>query len=214
MIDQDMIEEITAIEDLRDAATELGVKFSGNTGFETLRGKILATLNAPEPKAEIDFGGHDEPIEIAKPIVNKRLTVSELIAMDATKVDDVNLRRQIIRAQATKLVRVQIQNLDPSDAALNGAIITVYSKYTGKVAKYVPFGEESIHGYHIPQMIYDHLKDQKFALRKEKKGGRFGVKTYVTSLVSKYAITVLPPLTRDELAELAAHQRASQSIDN
>lgn len=214
MFNEESIEAMTAIEDLRDVATQMGVKFSGNTGLETLKGKILATFDAPKTKAEIDFGGHDEPIEIAKPLVNKKLTVSELIAMDATQIDDVNLRRQVIRAQATKLVRVRITNLDPGDAALNGAIITVYSKYTGKVSKYVPFGEESIHGYHVPQMIYDHLKDQKFAMRKEKKGGRFGVKTYVTSLVSKYAIEVLPLLTREELAELAAHQRASQSIDS
>jgi hypothetical protein len=215
------VSNLTAIEDVRDVATELGIKFSGNTGVETLKDKIVKVLelvnDKPEdtkPELEMDFGGHNEPIEIAKPIVKKALTVAELIAMDPTKIEDVNLRRQVIRAQATRLIRVRIQNLDPGDAALNGAIITTYSKYTGKIAKYVPFGEESANGYHIPKIIFDFLKEQKFALRKEKKGGRFGVKTYSTNLVSKFNIEVLPPLTREELADLAAHQRASQSIDN
>jgi len=210
------VQAMDTIEEVRTVATDLDIKFSGNTGLETLKTKIVNTLSVMpslEIKSEIDFGGQDEEIEIAKPIVKQDLSVSKLLTMDPTLEKNPNIRRQIIRAQALKLVRVKITNLDPSDAMLSGAIISMQSKYTGKVAKYVPFGDESENGYHIPQIIYDHIKGQKFALRKEAKGGRFGVKTYKTTMVNKFAIEVLPPLSRQEFQELAAHQRASQAID-
>ncbi len=211
------ISNITAIEEARKAATELGVKFSGNTGLETLKTKLIEVLSVMESSpASIDFGGDgEEEIQVAKaPVKTKEPTVSDLLKMDPTLEKNPNVRRQIIRAQALRMVRCKISNLDPNDSMLSGAIISVQTKYTGKVAKYVPFGEESDNGYHIPQIIYDFLKTQKFALRKEKKGGRFGVKTYTTSMVNKFAIEILPPLTRKEIQELAAHQRASQAIDN
>lgn len=211
------IESVTAmesIEELRDAATSLELKYSGNTGIDTLRTKILTYLNETSTQ-EIDFGGHDEEIEIAPPLQKEKMvTTAQLIAMDASLEKNPNVRRQIIRAQALRLMRVKITNLDPNDSVLSGAIISVQSKYTGKVAKYVPFGEESENGYHIPKIIYDHLKTQKFVLRKEVKGGRFGVKTYKTTMVNKFLIEDLDPLSRSDIQELASHQRAAQSIDN
>lgn len=214
------IEAITAmdaIEDLRDIAVDLEIKFSGNTGIETLRTKIIKYLeDVPdvEVKSSIDFGGSDEEIEIAKPTAPKAIPVSKLIDMDPTLEKNPNVRRQIIRAQALRMVRVKITNLDPADSVLSGAILSVQSKYTGKVSKYIPFGEESENGYHVQKILVDHLKTQKFVLRKEVKGGRFGVKTYKTTLVPKFLIEELEPLSKQGLKELAAHQRASQSIDN
>ena len=57
------------------------------------------------------------------------------------------------------------------------------------------------------------IKAQKFALRREIKGGQFGVKKYKTSMVNKYSVEMLPMLTTKEIAELAAAQAASHSID-
>lgn len=218
----DAVYALETVEDLRAVAKDLGIPFSGNTGADTLKTKIISTLELNQGKSEepkltnghLDLGGHDEEIEVAKVPERKGPTIEELLEMDESKEPDASMRRQIIRAKALKLVRVKVTNLDPADAMIPGAIISVQSKYTGKVAKYVPYGEESENGYHIPQIIYDHMKEQKFALRKETKGGRFGVKTYKTSLVPKFAIEVLPPLTKKELEELAALQRASQAIDN
>ena len=219
------VSAMESIEDLRKAASELSIKFSGNTGLDTLKGKILGQLetaleadDGPQLTLsnQIDLGGDDEEIEIAKAPVKKKkeLTIGQLLMMDATQEENTNIRRQIIRAQALRQFRVRITNLDPTDAPLNGAIITVQNKYTGKVSKYVPYGDESENGYHIPFILLEHLKEAKFPLRKEVKGGRFGVKTYKTTMVNKFAIEVLPHLTVEELTQLAQHQRASQSIDN
>lgn len=228
MTAQEVIESVqtaTSIEPLRKLAKDLGVPFSGNTGMDTLRGKLVSHLmnfteSREDTKEEFDIPDLTLPndddldeIQVNKPVSIKKPKLN-LLKMDPSTIEDVALRRQVIRAQALRLVRVKIQNLDPNDAALSGAIISLQNKYTGKVAKYVPYGEESENGYHIPWMMYEHLKQWKFPLRKEQKGGRFGVKTYKTVMVNKFNIEILPPLTIDEIKQLANHQRAAQSIDN
>lgn len=232
------IEAVTAmetVEQLREAATSIDIKFSGNTGEGTLRTKIMDELNArlalegetlpdaPEETVEEtpavpDFGGEDfDETEIQSTAGPAKTgpTMEEILAMDPNEITDPQLLRQVVRAKALRLHRVKVTNLDPADAQLSGAIITAINKFTGKVAKYVPFGdEEAPNGYHIPEILLNQLKNQKFPLRKEIKGGQFGVKKYKTSMINKFAIEVLPPLTAKELADLADHQRASHAIDN
>lgn len=202
------------IESLRVRATELGLKFSGNTGVAKLKEKIDASMS----ESVSDILGSSEPLpEIIKPKkVDGPRSLAELQIMDVhavPKTDQV-LIRQIIRAKALVLRRVTIVNLDPSDAELSGAVITVMNKYTGKVSKFVPFGEGSENGYHVPQILLNYLEDQKFVLRKQIKGGTFGVKTYKTTMVPKFNITILPDLTPDELKNLADRQAASGAISD
>lgn len=213
------IEAVTAmetIEQLREAATSINVTFSGNTGKGTLRKKLMDTLqnemnNEPEDKTnEADVPDSDSTTSPVK----TGPSMKEILEMDPNKISDPQLLRQIIRAKAMRLHRVRITNLDPADAQLNGAIITIVNKFTGKVAKYVPFGDESDNGYHIPEIILNHIKNQKFALRKEIKGGAFGVKKYKTMMINKFSVEELRPLTKKEIEELAAHQRAAHAIDN
>lgn len=215
------VETATSIDPLRALAKDLNVPFSGNTGIETLRTKLVTHLQTfvvanPSRTQEFDepdlsAGFDEDEIQVNIPVPKK--PKMNLMKIDPTTIEDVGLRRQAIRAQALRLVRVKITNLDPNDAPINGAIISLQNKYTGKVAKYIPFGDESANGYHIPWMMYEHLKQWKFPLRKEQKGGRFGVKTYKTTMAPKFAVEVLPALTMDELRDLANHQRAAQSID-
>ena len=230
------LEAVTAmetVEQLREAATSINVTFSGNTGEGTLRKKLMDTLTAQleeddapvdltEPEEEVteipDLGGDEfDPSEIQSTAgpAKKGPSMKEILEMDPNEITDPQLLRQVVRAKALRLHRVKITNLDPADSQLNGAIITAVNKFTGKVAKYVPFSdEEHPNGYHIPEIILNQLKNQKFPLRKEIKGGQFGVKRYKTMMINKFSIVELPPLTEKELAELAAHQRASHAIDN
>lgn len=229
---QQAIVACDSLEELRAAATELGIKFSGNSGMASLKGKLVDHFDEDKPEGDQDQpdqtngAGEDplsailnaavdaEPIQVAK--ITKRpvkLSDHDLIRMNPMEVADAGLRRQIVRARALRMYRVQIQNLDPNDAPLNGGIMTISNKYTGKVSKYIPYGSESEGGYYIPKILLDHLAQMKFAIRKEKKGNRFGVKQYQTVLVNKFNIIYLEPLQREELAELAALQRASHAID-
>lgn len=212
------------IESLRARATALGIKFSGNTGAATLDKKIHDHLSTPPTTneaaeaAQADILGTNEPLpEIVKqPKIKAPPTLAELQTMDLRDVNPKNqaLIRQIVRAKALVLRRVKIVNLDPADAELFGAIITVMNKYTGKVSKFIPFGDDTQNGYHVPQIILNHLLTQKFVMRKQNKNSQFGVKTYKTTYVSKFNVTILPDLTPDELKNLADRQAASQSITN
>lgn len=232
------IEAVTAmetVEQLREAATSIDLKFSGNTGEGTLRKNLLAELNVrlenedatkPDPKPEFEedepdpFKDEDDDFDVtqiqstAGP-AKKGPTHKEILAMDPNEVSDPQLLRQVVRAKALRLHRVKITNLDPNDSQLSGAIVTAMNKFTGKIAKYIPFSdEEHPNGYHIPEILLNQLKNQKFPLRKEIKGGQFGVKKYKTTMINKYSIVELSPLTDKEIAELANHQRASHAIDN
>ena len=241
---KDAVTAMETVDQLRLAATELGIKYSGNTGEGTLRKNIMDFLDAmpevapasedtppemaplqstqePVPQQEAptnDILGNNEPLPeiITQPKVKKAPGLAELAMMDVRDIDPSNqiLIRQVVRAKALRVSRVRITNLDPSDSMLNGGIVTVMNKYTGKVSKYIPYGDESEGGYHVEEILLNHLRNQQFALRKEIKGGQFGVKKYKTTMVRKFAIEVLPDLTKKELSDLAATQRASQAIDN
>lgn len=240
---EEALEAVTAmetVEQLREAATSINMRFSGNTGEGTLRKNLMDTINIKKMSEPIDsdeddadnvdddadkeevsaddmFGAHD-PIDdevIPEPIKKpKGPTIPELLKMNASMIiDDPKLTRQVVRAQALRMSRIRLTNLDPADAQLSGALISVITRYTGKVSKYIPFGDENDAGWHVPQILLDMIKAQKFALRREIKGGQFGVKKYKTSMVNKYSVEMLPMLTTKEIAELAAAQAASHSID-
>ena len=167
---------------LKHRADKLGISYSNNIGLETLKNKINAVL-ASQEKQNNDLNS-----------------------------DDPQKLRQAIYKKAMKLVRCQITNLDPKKKDIPGEIITVANQYIGTVRKYIPFGESTFNGYHIPQCIYDFLKNRKFLSIKTRKGPN-GQLVVETSWAPEFAITILPQLTQEELKKLAAAQRASGSIE-
>lgn len=221
---------MTELEDVRAGATSLGLTYSGNSKIASLKGKIIDFLSGePEQDDEdasglndignmlnevLDVGDAEEPIQIS--VLKKRpvpLSDHDLINMDHTHEEDPSLRRRIVRAKALRMMRVRVQSLDPSDANLNGVIITARNKYTGKISKYVPFASEVSVGYYVPKMILDHMAEMKFPRRIEKKGTKFGIKQYNTIMSPKYSIEFLPHLSKKEIEDLAVAQRSSGAID-
>ena len=178
---QDLVVKTTDKDALREIATFLDVGFSGNTGMETLKTKLTDRLNvliaeeqAEEeddlPEEELDandpvaaaliaqIAEKDKEEDVHVPQVKVAYTIGEMLEMDASKVKDDNLRRQVIRAQAMRLRRVRINNVDPNDANVPSTLVTCYSKYTGKVSKVIPHDADFYeNGYHIPQIILDEL---------------------------------------------------------
>lgn len=230
------IELLAIVEDtedkdvLRFIANELEVPFSGNTGLGTLKEKLIPVLEAkanPEPEVE-----QNDPVMEAlsakkrADAINKNPEETKSI-LDLPRNVLANLnpsvgkttaeKRAIVRASAMRLHRVRVHNLDPNDSALPGAIKTVYNKYCGKVSKFIPFGEENETGYHIPEILLNALREEKYTLRKEvKQRGQvssFGVKQYKTVLMPKFNVEILPPLTKDEIESLAKDQKARGAID-
>lgn len=222
---------------LRAVATKVGVTFSGNTGPSTLKEKILTELILDEEPDEDDEPDlqMDENDAIVMALRAKQeaeakeerkpkapLSIGEMSKTLQAELDPRTPGltkaevRAIVRAKAMKLTRVRVSNLDPADAAVPGAIISVVNQYLGKVSKYVPFGEENEGGYHLPEVLIKELRGRTYNMRKEikKAGSSFGVKQYKTVPMRKFAIEILPPLTKDELQNLAKDQKARNAIDH
>jgi len=225
----DLVENTEDKEVLRFIANELEVAFSGNTGVGTLKEKLIPILVAKievEPTVE-----EDDPVmaalaqyteQEAKDLAEKHgvldlpRTAQAMLDPNTPGLTEVE-KRAIVRATAMRLHRVRIHNLDPNDSAVPGAIKTAYNKYCGKVSKYIPFGEENEVGYHVPEILLNSLREEKYTMRKEvKQRGQvssFGVKQYKTVLMPKFNIEILPPLTPVEIRALAQDQKARGAID-
>ena len=118
----------------------------------------------------------------------------------------LELRKQI-RDENLKLIRLRITNLDPKKKDLPGEIFTVANSFLGTVRKYVPFGEQTDNGYHVPYCIYKMMRNRKFLSIKVKKlNGREHIEQ---QWVREFALDVLPPLTATEIAQLATAQQAA-----
>lgn len=110
--------------------------------------------------------------------------------------------------EARKLVRMLITCMNPNMKEHKGAIFTVSNSFIGDVSKYVEFDEP----WHVPVVIYKHIKARKLQVFKTVKG-KNGQDTKVGKLINEYAVTLLDPLTAEELQELALEQSAAHSID-
>ena len=225
-----IVEDTDDKEVLRFIANELEVPFSGNTGLGTLKEKLIPVLEAkanPEPEV-----AQNDPVMEALAAKKRADAINEnpeetksILDLPRNVLANLNPsvgkttaeKRAIVRASAMRLHRVRVHNLDPNDSALPGAIKTVYNKFCGKVSKYIPFGEENETGYHIPEILLNSLREEKYTLRKEvKQRGQvssFGVKQYKTVLMPKFNVEILPPLTKDEIESLAKDQKARGAID-
>lgn len=186
-------DEITAVVDeltvLKSRAKIMGIVFSNNIGLPALRAKIDAKLSGDttdEAETEVELASN--PLEKAQP---KR-----------------TLRQYMIQ-EHLKLVRVRITCMDPKKKELPGEIMTVANEYLGNIRKFIPFGDATDNGYHIPYCLYTMLKDRKFLSIRTIKGSTGGVPRVEHKWVPEFAIEVLEPLTRKEIADLANAQAAA-----
>lgn len=189
-VDELQVDEMTI---LKQRATMMGIKFSNNIGLEALRKKVA---DAQEGITEQE-----------QPEVNPLSTTTSAVQEDKLSM------AQRIRLENTRLVRVRIQNLDPKKKDLPGEILTVANDYMGTVRKFVPYGEATDNGYHIPYCLYKLLKSRKF-LHVSVKKGRNGKERVEQQWVREFAIEILPQLTKEELKQLGQAQLAAGSLND
>lgn len=187
-IDDEAPVQMTELDMLKQQARVMGLEFSNNIGIETLRKKINEALADAESEPEI------EP-EVAAPVERKK-----------------TLREEIFEREM-KLVRVRITNMDPMKAKRPGDYFTIANKYLGTVRKFIPYGEPTDDGFHIPHCLYQMLKDRKFSQVQIKKNPDTGHESVYTRMVREFNIEVMDPLTPAEIKKLATAQMAAGSLD-
>ena len=177
------------LEMLKTRARVMGITFSNNIGIEALRKKIDDKL---EGQNEVDA----EP-EATNPLQPKKATPANI--------------RQLLLDENMKLVRLRITNMDPKKKDLPGEIFTVANGYIGTIRKFIPYGEVTEGGYHVPYCIYKQLDKRKF-LNIRTSRSRNGEIKVDHSWAKEFALEVLPQLTPEELKRLALEQAAANRV--
>ena len=197
--DLPQVDELTM---LKQRATLMGVKFSNNIGLDALMKKI-------EDHQSGEAASEEDAAAPVAAVVNP-LVQAEGAAEAEAPVAKPKILRQMLMEEQMKLVRIRVQNLDPKKKDMPGEVFTVANEYIGTVRKYVPYGEATDGGYHVPFCIYQMLKDRKFLNIRTGKDRRGQVKVE-QGWAREFSIEVLEPLTTQELHTLAQAQIAAGS---
>lgn len=166
-------------------------------------GKLLNLTFAPNESAQ---SMHTKLMEARALIEQEPETAVEAAAPSSEKV-----RRQQIRLDNLKLVRIRISCSNPNKAGLPGEILTVHNDVVGTVKKYIPYNEAG-EAYHVPFIMFKFLKRKKYMRIIDPPKGSRALPT--TKLVPEYSIEVLDPLTDKELRDLAIAQGAAEAADD
>lgn len=164
---------------------ELGIKFSPNSGIDTLRAKYEAAFTSSDTSS----------VEKAESTPMKPEQQTKATAFQKAWRDNM------------KLIRCSIRNNNPLKNGLHGEIITFANPVIGKVSKYVPW-DAAGNSYHIPVCIYKILKRRKYLSITSHVDKNTGQMTVERVFKPEFSIEVLPPLTQEELNKLKETQRA------
>ena len=185
---------------LKSRAKLMGITFSNNIGLDALKTKIEEHKKASEAKTQTQTLAQTNEQQPEVQTENQE-----------KKVKTISLRAHL-QKEKMKLVRLRITNLDPKKKDLPGEILTVGNEYLGTVRKFVPFGEATDNGYHVPYCLYELMRDRKFLSIKTRKGPK-GQTIVEQQMVREFALEILPPLTEAELARLSAAQLSAGGVE-
>lgn len=193
--DDDTLEVPDELSTLKARADMLGLSYHPNIGVEKLREKITAHLA-------------EEPTEVAEDKAIK----DTVAAAPEEATEETPMQRKIRkRKEATELVRIRVQCMNPAKKEWEGEIFTVGNALVGTISKYVPFNDAE-DGWHVPRMLYKHLLERQCQVFTTVTDSR-GNKTRKGKLIREFAIELLPPLTPSELKDLAQRQAMAKSVD-
>jgi hypothetical protein len=175
----------------RSQADAMGIKYHHRAKASTINRLIAESAGhtAPKPVAPVREGGP---------------RFGRGAVMTAAEYKDQEAKKRIRNAGA--LVRVQVTCMDPGKKNWDGEFISVGSAKMGTFKKFVPYNGLP---YHLPRAILDEMKTRKCTVFiNEKRGGETFKKG---KLIDKYSIQELPPLTSEELEELARQQKLADN---
>ena len=178
-------EQQMILDDLKNRATQLGIKFHSSIGVDKLREKIQAALNNEEVA---------ESAEEKEAVAKDNQTEAE--------------RRAAKKKDSMKLVRVRITCMDPMKKNHQGDFFLTGNALVGTVKRYVPFGVE----WHVPQITLNMIQEKKFQQFSTSKNAE-GREVVKARLVKTYAVEVLQPLTKKELKDLAQRQAMAKGAE-
>ena len=197
---EEQAQQPSELDMLKSRAKLMGITFSNNIGLDALKTKIEEHKQASEAKTQ------------TQTLTQTNEQQPEVQTENQTKKTKTLSLRAHLQKEKMKLVRLRITNLDPKKKDLPGEILTVGNEYLGTVRKFVPFGEATDNGYHVPYCLYELMRDRKFLSIKTRKGPK-GQTIVEQQMVREFALEILPPLTEAELARLSAAQLSAGGVE-
>jgi hypothetical protein len=180
----DTITTPTELEVLKQRADQMGITYHPSIGVDALRDKVNAKLN-----------GTTEPAQNITVNIN-----SEFVPSPAALKMAEDQRINYIRKNALRLVRVRISCMNPNKKEWDSELFSVQNDILS-AKRLVPFNVD----WHVEQCILDMIEDRTCTAFKNRKDqyGRVHTDPYQ---IKEFAVTVLPPLTEDELEDLRQQQ--------
>lgn len=123
---------------LKERADLMGIGYHPSIGIEKLKAKVDAKL-----------AGKSDPSE------EKESSSKSPNIKHQTEYEKNTAHRE----DASRLIRVVVNCMNPAKQVWEGEIFTVSNRAIGTLRKYVPFNLEA--GYHIPYAIYELLQDKR-----------------------------------------------------
>lgn len=171
---------------LKAQADRMGIAYKGNISVTALKAKIAEQL-AGAAQDEVEGRG----------AVEKTPTSAEGTVADTAYYD-----------KALRLIRVIITPIETTKAAnLESDVFTVSNMAVGTITRTIPFGRE----WHVEEILLNSIREKKFQQFTSRKNER-GVQVTTARLAPAYNISVLEPLTAEELKALAEQQARTGSI--
>ena len=189
------VDELTS---LKERAKVMGIPFSNNISLETLRKRVADKMEGKDEAPEVNALTGDSEIAAITTAPKKLDAKQNALAL-----------RKLMHREQMKLVRVRITNMDPKKKDLPGEIWTVANEYLGTVRKFVPYGEQTDDGFHIPYCLYRLLDSKRFLHIRDVKDRTTGIVRQDKVWAKEFSLDVLPTLTQGELDRLAAAQAAA-----
>lgn len=156
-------------------------------------------------KERLDLMGvkyhHNAKLETLRALLDSSLAPKEV----NTEVAQRNQARKQLHDEAMALVRCRIACMNPGKKDWVGEIFTTGNSVLGIVRKFIPYNCEAAESYHIPRILLNSMRDRKYLQVRSIKTRSGAIQENV--FVPEFQIVELPPLTPDELKELAEAQR-------
>ena len=180
---------------------------------ETLEDDLIVPDELTSLKSRADLLGINYHPSIGVEKLREKIAaaMSDPAGKPETKEDETDgQKRQRQMQEASKLVRIRLTCMNPFKKDWDGEFFTVGNSVVGSYTKYVPFNSED--GWHVPQIIYNHLIERQSQIFVTRKTDR-GVTVREGKLIKEFAVEVLPQLTQAELDELARRQAMAGGLE-
>ena len=184
---EDTLDTPDELSTLKARADLLNVAYHPSIGLEKLREKVTLALSS------------DVPVEVELPSMVLDGDVPETI-------EEFHARK---RKEAQELIRIRVMCMNPNKKEWDGELFTAGNAVVGSLTKYVPFNNDA--GWHVPRIIYNPLVQRECQIFYAAKDARNNP-IRKGKLIKEFVIEVMPPLTSQELAELAQRQAMANYI--